>query len=123
MRKTFEMLAGGLAAVLFTALASAQAGSPAAGGTALQPIQLPPAATARAADDHAFSDTASFGRLGETTRGLLTLQVSGRSAGKPLLMQEPVAQAAWDRYLKSFQRNLPQWFGERVRSEGSGGGR
>jgi hypothetical protein len=105
MHKTLETLAGGLAAMLFSAMASAQVNPPATGGAMLQPNQPPPR------------------QFGETTRGLMALQVSGRAAGKPLLMQEPVAQAGWDRYLKSFQNNLPQWFGERVRAGGSGGGR
>jgi len=121
MRKILEMLAGGLAAALFASMASAQGGPPDAGGATLQPIQLPPAATAQAANDNALSGMS--GQFGETTRSLLALQVGGRSAGNPLPMQEPVAQAAWERYLRSFQRNLPQWFGERVRTEGSGAGR
>lgn len=142
MHKIVGTLAGGLAAALFAATASAQVTpTVTGGGVMLQPIRpqppavpvsaqqpvatltTPQAATAaQTAEGNADARIAPPSQFGDITRGVLALQVSGRVAGKPLVMQEPVALAGWDRYLKSFQRNLPQWFGERVRTGGAGGG-
>jgi len=55
-------------------------------------------------------------RMGDVTRSLLALQADGQSAGGELPILGPVSTASWNRYLKSFNQAIPQWFTEKVES-------
>jgi len=61
-------------------------------------------------------------QFGDITRGLLGLQAGGQRAGPGLPLQGAVATAAWKRYMKSFEHEIPQWFGERVQAASGGAG-
>ncbi|SAI72443.1 Protein of uncharacterised function (DUF3613) [Bordetella ansorpii] len=61
-------------------------------------------------------------QFGDITRGLVGLQAAGLRAGPGQPLQGPVATAAWNRYMKSFEHPIPQWFGERVSKSGGSGG-
>jgi len=81
-----------------------------------QPAAAPAAPAARAGAD-------DLDRPGAVTRALMAAQADGRRAGPGLPLQGPVASAAWQRYIQSFEQPLPQWFGTRIENKsGSGGG-
>lgn len=80
------------------------------------PVPAAPAAPAAAQAAGAAADSGP----GELTRALLAAQADGRRAGPALPMQGPVATAAWDRYLDSFRRPIPEWFRERVEQQTAG---
>lgn len=77
----------------------------------VQQVQTPmpqpaaPAAAAAPEPQEAF---------GDVTRGLLAAQADGRRAGAALPVLGPVSTAAWNRYLESFSRPIPEWFQKRV---------
>ncbi|ADP17763.1 TapA domain protein [Achromobacter xylosoxidans A8] len=52
--------------------------------------------------------------FGDVTRGLLAAQADGRRAGNALPVLGPVSTAAWNRYLESFKRPIPEWFDRNV---------
>ncbi|WP_447920874.1 DUF3613 domain-containing protein [Achromobacter aegrifaciens] len=76
----------------------------------VQQVQTPmpqaqaPAAAAPAAEEN----------FGDVTRGLLAAQADGRRAGNALPVLGPVSTAAWNRYLESFRRPIPEWFDRNV---------
>lgn len=86
-----------------------------------QPAAAPAAqqaAAAAPAEQTALADE----QPGDVTRALMAAQAEGRRAGPGLRLQGPVATAAWNRYLKSFDHPLPEWFDSTGASgKGSGG--
>lgn len=62
--------------------------------------------------------------IGETTRSLLQMQADGVQAGKHLPMLGAEASASYDRYLKSFSHDIPEFYKTAVGkdSNGSAGG-
>ena len=62
--------------------------------------------------------------IGETTRSLLQMQVDGAQAGKHLPMLGAEASVSYDRYLKSFSHDIPEFYKTAVGkdSNGSAGG-
>ncbi|OZI47018.1 TapA domain-containing protein [Bordetella genomosp. 5] len=81
------------------------------------------AAAASAAAPAARAGADDLDRPGAVTRALMAAQADGRRAGPGLPLQGPVASAAWQRYIQSFEQPLPQWFGTRIENKsGSGGG-
>lgn len=64
--------------------------------------------------------------IGETTQNLLQMQVDGSQAGKHLPMLGAEASASYDRYLKSFNHDIPEFYkttvGKDSNSSNSGGG-
>lgn len=57
---------------------------------------------------------------GDVTRALFAAQAEGQHAGPGLRLQGSVANAAWRRYLKSFEHPLPPWFEKGVGSTQQG---
>ncbi|MFY2999625.1 DUF3613 domain-containing protein, partial [Achromobacter xylosoxidans] len=55
--------------------------------------------------------------FGDITRGLLAAQADGRRAGAALPVLGAVSTAAWNRYVNSFTRPIPEWFTKRVETE------
>lgn len=55
--------------------------------------------------------------FGDITRGLLAAQADGRRAGAPLPVLGAVSTAAWNRYVDSFTRPIPEWFTKRVQTD------
>lgn len=100
-----------------------QVQEPSAPGAA-SPAASPPAQGASsAAPAQAAQEAPRDEQFGDITRGLVGLQAAGLRSGPGLPLQGPVATAAWNRYMKSFELPIPQWFDERVsRGGGSGGG-
>jgi hypothetical protein len=62
--------------------------------------------------------------IGETTHSLLQMQADGTQAGKHLPMLGAEASASYDRYLKSFSHEIPEFYKTAVGkdSNGSAGG-
>jgi hypothetical protein len=62
--------------------------------------------------------------IGETTRSLLQMQADGTQAGQPLPMLGAEASVSYDRYLKSFSHEIPEFYKTAVGkdSNGSAGG-
>lgn len=80
----------------------------------VQQVQTPmPQAAAQAA---APAEPASEA-FGDITRGLLAAQADGRRAGAALPVLGAVSTAAWNRYVNSFTRPIPEWFTKRVETE------
>ena len=52
--------------------------------------------------------------FGDITRGLLAAQADGRRAGAALPVLGAASTAAWNRYVDSFTRPIPEWFTKRV---------
>jgi len=72
-----------------------------------------------ALDDAATYNPAQFG---DTTRHVLQLQVDGSLAGKRLPMLGDEAGASYQRYLKSFEHPIPEFFQTTV-AQNTGSGR
>ena len=68
----------------------------------------PPAAAAPAptTSDNANEET----QVGSTTRQLLSMQALGTHAGKHLSIPGPEASASYQRYLKSFEHPIPEFY-------------
>ena len=62
-------------------------------------------------------------QVGDATRNLIRLQASGQSAAPQLPMLGHASSAAYQRYLKSFTHNIPEFFDTTVSSTGSTGSR
>jgi hypothetical protein len=62
--------------------------------------------------------------VGQTTRSLLQMQANGVQAGNSLPMLGAEASASYDRYLKSFSHEIPEFYKTAVGkdSNGNGGG-
>ncbi len=58
--------------------------------------------------------------IGETTRSLLQMQVDGAQAGKHLPMLGAEASASYDRYLKSFSHDIPEFYKTAVSKDSNG---
>ncbi|CAB3956046.1 hypothetical protein LMG7053_04879 [Achromobacter ruhlandii] len=54
--------------------------------------------------------------FGDITRGLLAAQADGRRAGAALPVLGAASTAAWNRYIDSFTRPIPEWFDKRVQT-------
>lgn len=54
--------------------------------------------------------------FGDITRGLLAAQADGRRAGAALPVLGAASTAAWNRYVDSFTRPIPEWFTKRVQT-------
>lgn len=79
----------------------------------VQQVQTPmPQPTPQAAPQAAEAPEA----FGDITRGLLAAQADGRRAGAALPVLGPVSTAAWNRYVDSFTRPIPEWFTKRVQT-------
>jgi hypothetical protein len=79
--------------------------------------QSAPAAPS-ALDDAATYNPAQFG---DTTRHVLQLQVDGSLAGKHLPMLGDEAGASYQRYMKSFEHPIPEFFQATVAQNPSNG--
>lgn len=66
----------------------------------------PAAAPAPTASDSANEET----QVGNTTRQLLSMQAQGTHAGKHLPIPGPEASASYQRYLKSFEHPIPEFY-------------
>ena len=71
-------------------------------------VDSPPPATAPAptATDSANEET----QVGNTTHQLLGMQAQGTHAGKHLPIPGPEASASYQRYLKSFEHPIPEFY-------------
>ena len=58
--------------------------------------------------------------VGETTRYLLQMQADGTRAGRHLPMLGAEASASYDRYMKSFSHDIPEFYKTTVGKDGSG---
>lgn len=76
----------------------------ASGATAPRAVESPPPVTV----------------IGETTRSLLQMQVDGAQAGKHLPMLGAEASASYDRYLKSFSHDIPEFYKTAVSKDSNG---
>ena len=80
----------------------------------VQQVQTPmPQAAAQPAPQPAAEAPEAFGDI---TRGLLAAQADGRRAGAALLVLGAASTAAWNRYVDSFTRPIPEWFTKRVQT-------
>lgn len=85
------------------------AASPAADAFAPRPARKPadvPAAPA----DYVSAPTYYAAHVGDTTRQLLRMQASGDRAGPPRPMLGAEASASYQRYLKSFEYPIPEFY-------------
>lgn len=62
-------------------------------------------------------------KFGDTTRYLVQLQADGSQAGKPLPMLGAEAHASYQRYLKSFEHPIPDFYDSNVGKDANNGGR
>jgi hypothetical protein len=60
------------------------------------------------------------GHLGAATRTLLDMQASGSHAAPPRPMPGEQATASYRRYLRSFDREIPEYFDAKVHQNGAG---
>lgn len=90
----------------------APAAPPAAAESAAPPAAASPLA---AADESTRSDT----NVGDTTRRLLSLQAQGTHAGKQLPIPGQQASASYQRYLKSFEHPIPEFYDAAVSKNAS----
>ncbi len=58
--------------------------------------------------------------MGETTRSLLQMQADGTQAGKHLPMLGAEASASYDRYMKSFSHDIPEFYKTNVGKDSNG---
>ncbi|WP_263913534.1 DUF3613 domain-containing protein [Achromobacter sp. 79A6] len=79
----------------------------------VQQVQTPMPQPAPQAAPQAAEAPEAFGDI---TRGLLAAQADGRRAGAALPVLGPVSTAAWNRYVDSFTRPIPEWFTKRVQT-------
>lgn len=79
----------------------------------VQQVQTPMPQPAPQAAPQAAEAPEAFGDI---TRGLLAAQADGRRAGAPLPVLGAVSTAAWNRYVDSFTRPIPEWFTKRVQT-------
>ncbi len=80
----------------------------------VQQVQTPmPHAAAQPAPQPAAEAPEAFGDI---TRGLLAAQADGRRAGAALPVLGAASTAAWNRYVDSFTRPIPEWFTKRVQT-------
>ncbi len=80
----------------------------------VQQVQTPmPQAAAQPAPQPAAEAPEAFGDI---TRGLLAAQADGRRAGAALPVLGAASTAAWNRYVDSFTRPIPEWFTKRVQT-------
>lgn len=89
------------------------ASAPATPSAAAPVVAAPPAPSPSAAAARPGSASMRAGS-GDTVRGLMALQASGRAAGPARPVLGPTATAAWDRYVESFTQPIPEWFERRV---------
>ncbi|MGE8656035.1 MAG: DUF3613 domain-containing protein [Achromobacter sp.] len=80
----------------------------------VQQVQTPMPQPASPAAPQAESAREEFGDI---TRGLLAAQADGRRAGAALPVLGAASTAAWNRYLDSFTRPIPEWFTKRVQTD------
>ncbi len=80
----------------------------------VQQVQTPmPQAAAQPAPQPAAEAPEAFGDI---TRGLLAAQADGRRAGAALPVLGAASTVAWNRYVDSFTRPIPEWFTKRVQT-------
>ncbi|QQB38193.1 DUF3613 domain-containing protein [Achromobacter deleyi] len=80
----------------------------------VQQVQTPmPQPAAQPAPQAAAEAPEAFGDI---TRGLLAAQADGRRAGAALPVLGAASTAAWNRYVDSFTRPIPEWFTKRVQT-------
>ena len=80
----------------------------------VQQVQTPmPQAAAQPAPQPAAEAPEAFGDI---THGLLAAQADGRRAGAALPVLGAASTAAWNRYVDSFTRPIPEWFTKRVQT-------
>lgn len=80
----------------------------------VQQVQSPmPQPAAQPAPQPAAEAPEAFGDI---TRGLLAAQADGRRAGAALPVLGAASTAAWNRYVDSFTRPIPEWFTKRVQT-------
>lgn len=109
-------MSGGVVAQAAPVPATAPAAAPAAQMPArpvVQQVQTPmpqPAPQAAAQPEQAREE------FGDITRGLLAAQADGRRAGAALPVLGAASTAAWNRYIDSFTRPIPEWFDKRVQT-------
>ncbi|AKP89703.1 DUF3613 domain-containing protein [Achromobacter ruhlandii] len=109
-------MSGGGVAQAAPVPATAPAAAPAAQMPArpvVQQVQTPmpqPAPQAAAQPEQAREE------FGDITRGLLAAQADGRRAGAALPVLGAASTAAWNRYIDSFTRPIPEWFDKRVQT-------
>jgi hypothetical protein len=58
--------------------------------------------------------------IGQTTRSLLQMQADGTQAGKPLPMLGAEASVSYERYLKSFSHEIPEFYKTAVGKDSNG---
>ncbi|SEL69191.1 Protein of unknown function [Pseudoxanthomonas sp. GM95] len=92
------------------------------------PAPMPmPEPVAAPMDEPASRAPLASSEIGTTTRALLRMQVEGTYAGRSQPMLGDEATAAYQRYLKSFEHPIPEFFegnlpsGKRGASQGSAG--
>ena len=78
------------------------------------------AETSSVAMEPAATDRRGRSEIGDTTRQLLRMQAEGRYAGKALPILGDQGAASYQRYLKSFEHEIPEFFEANVRKEVSG---
>ncbi len=112
---TGSMTGGGVAQAT-PVPATAPAAAPAAQMPArpvVQQVQTPMPQPAPQAAPQAAEPPEAFGDI---TRGLLAAQADGRRAGAALPVLGAASTAAWNRYVDSFTRPIPEWFTKRVQT-------
>lgn len=98
-------------------------GAPASASPSTAPTGAAPAATGYASGGAAplsAESTPHVTVIGETTRSLLQMQVDGTQAGKHLPMLGAEASASYDRYLKSFSHDIPEFYKTAVGKDSNG---
>ena len=94
-------------------------GSTAAGTTAVTTAVAAPAAVA--ATTTSFADLPRS-QVGDTTRALLQLQADNSRPGTALPMLGEAASRSYQRYLKSFDHPIPEYFEAALPNPKQGGG-
>jgi len=89
-----------------------------------QPMVAPPAPARVASSDTPPPAVLRSGLhatvVGETTQSLLQMQADGTQAGKHLPMLGAEASASYDRYLKSFSHDIPEFYKTNVGKDSNG---
>lgn len=85
------------------------------------PVAPPAPAPSHATDNAAADSTAANSDVGDTTRMLLGMQRQGTHAGKPLPIPGQEASASYQRYLKSFEHPIPEFYDTTMSRNGNGG--
>jgi hypothetical protein len=80
------------------------------------PTSAPPAAPMQAALSNNTAEVKT--QVGEVTHQLLNMQSQGTHAGKRLSTPGPEASASYERYLKSFEHPIPDFYDTAVSKNG-----